>query len=183
MKRCKQCKEPFEPQYNSMQPTCGIPCAILWAKTPEAKHFKAKAIKIETNARKKEAKDKNKPYWEKKLQIEVNYWVRNVRDKGAACISCKTQNPHIQYCAGHFKTRGGHPELRFEPDNIHRQCNKYCNLSLSGNVGPYRVNLIEKIGQDRVDWLEGPHEPKNYTIPDLKDMIKHYRKLNKEAGI
>jgi len=44
----------------------------------------------------------------------------------------------------------------------------------------YRIRLIEKIGQDQVDWLEGPHEPKRYTRDDLQSLKAKYRKMARE---
>ena len=29
---------------------------------------------------------------------------------------------------------------------------------------------VKRIGKDRVEWLEGPHDPKKYTIEDAKDI-------------
>jgi len=40
--------------------------------------------------------------------------------------------------------------------------------------------LIEKIGLERVEWLEGPHEPKKYTIDELKGIRDLYRRKLKE---
>jgi hypothetical protein len=53
-------------------------------------------------------------------------------------------------------------------------------MAKSGNLGPYRIELIKRIGQEKVDWLEGPHEPKRYTIDDLKAIKAHYRALTRE---
>tara|TARA_R110000782_G_scaffold189054_2_gene279034 strand:+ start:234 stop:413 length:180 start_codon:yes stop_codon:yes gene_type:complete len=53
-------------------------------------------------------------------------------------------------------------------------------MGLSGNVKLYRIGLIKKIGLAEVEKLEGPHEPKKYTIDDLKELIVHYRQLNRE---
>ena len=53
-------------------------------------------------------------------------------------------------------------------------------MAKSGNLGPYRMELIKRIGQEKVDWLEGPHEPKRYTIDDLKAIKAHYRALARE---
>jgi hypothetical protein len=44
----------------------------------------------------------------------------------------------------------------------------------------YRENLIAKIGLERVEWLEGPHEPKRYRIEDLKEIRDTYRLKLKE---
>jgi hypothetical protein len=78
----------------------------------------------------------------------VHKWVRNRDEDG--CISCGSYN-EIQ--AGHFYSAGHHNNLRFEPDNIWRQCKK-CNYFLSGNLNDYLKNLIKKIGIERVERLD-----------------------------
>ncbi|MNN92311.1 Bacteriophage Lambda NinG protein [compost metagenome] len=32
----------------------------------------------------------------------------------------------------------------------------------------YRIELVKRIGTERVEWLEGPHQAQRYTIEDLK---------------
>jgi len=103
-----------------------------------------------------------------------------MRDAGLPCISCGTTKPNIQYCAGHYLTRGGHPELRFHEKNVHKQCNQYCNLQLSGNISKYRINLVEKIGLSEVEKLEGKHEAKHYTIDEIQAIKVKYRNKTKE---
>ena len=39
----------------------------------------------------------------------------------------------------------------------------------------YRVNLIERIGLDRVEWLEGPHAPLKMTAEALRALRDEYR--------
>jgi hypothetical protein len=111
-------------------------------------------------------------------QRAFNAWIRQ-RDAGQPCISCGT-TADVQYCAGHYRTTAAAPELRFEPLNVHLQCNRNCNMGKSGNLLGYRPKLIQKIGLAAVEWLEGPHEPKKYTIDDLKALTAHYRALTKE---
>tara|TARA_R110000796_G_scaffold112182_5_gene223691 strand:+ start:2118 stop:2660 length:543 start_codon:yes stop_codon:yes gene_type:complete len=178
-KICKQCRKKFEPVYNSMQKCCSIQCAIDWAQTSDSKHYVDKIKKIELNKDKKKLKEKDKSYWTKKAQIEFNKFIR-LRDKGEPCISCQNPNPK-KTNAGHYKSVGGHGELRFEESNCHLQC-EHCNTFKSGNIALYRPNLIEKIGLERVLWLEGPHDRKKYTIDDLKGIIKHYRTKVKELS-
>jgi len=174
-KRCRnqECKILFEPTYNTLQPCCSIKCAIIWGKTDASKVHVKKAIRADTRERKKAFRAKDKPWWTKKAQVVFNKWIRE-RDKDQPCISCGTRLD-VQYCAGHYKSRGAFPELRFEPKNVFKQCNKNCNLSLSGNIAEYRRGLILRVGQDVVDWLEGPHERKHYTIDDLKEIIERYK--------
>jgi hypothetical protein len=173
-KKCKVCKKD---NANPMQQVCSVPCSIEWAKTDNAKAYKEKAVRSETRQRKKKFIDKDKPYWIKKTQIEFNKFIR-LRDKDERCVSCRRHHDG-QYHAGHYKSVGSSPELRFEEDNCHKQCS-VCNNYRSGHIERYRVAIIRKLGLERVLWLEGPHKPKKYTIDELKDLIQHYRKLNKE---
>jgi hypothetical protein len=155
------------------QAVCSPACAIIDA--PKNQDRARKAIQQEDRKSLREAKEriKTKGQYMREAQTEFNAWVR-ARDAGLPCVSCGT-TADIQYAAGHFRSAGGHPELRFEPLNVHLQCNRNCNMAKSGNLGPYRVELIKRIGQDKVDWLEGPHEPKRYTVEDLKAIKAEYR--------
>ncbi|STY61393.1 Bacteriophage Lambda NinG protein [Mannheimia haemolytica] len=81
---------------------------------------------------------------------------------------------------GIIKTVGGNPELRFNEDNVNRQCS-VCNNHKSGNIVNYRINLIEKIGLERVEFLERKdHPPLKLTIEQIKDLIKVYKAKCKE---
>ena len=62
--------------------------------------------------------------------------------------------------------------------NVHKQCQP-CNTHLHGNLVLYRVNLIQKIGLDRVEWLEGPHEPLKLTVEAIKALRDEYRAKTK----
>lgn len=44
----------------------------------------------------------------------------------------------------------------------------------------YRRHLIEKIGLEKVEWLEGPHEAKHYSIDEIKQLIATYKAKCKE---
>ena len=177
-KKCKECRKLFQP-LSSFHPCCSVPCAIEWAKTKECKAYHSDNEKKEARKARKEYNEGKKSYWVGKLQIEFNKFIRN-RDKRLPCISCgktRIQTAKMQgsnFHAGHFKTRGARPELRFDESNCHKQC-AHCNVHLSGNLAEYRKNLIKKIGLDEVLRIEGPNEAKNYTIPDLKEMITYYK--------
>lgn len=80
--------------------------------------------------------------------------------------------------AGHYKSIGAHPELRFNEFNVNKQSMKD-NAWLSGNIEGYRKGLIEKYGVKVVEWLEGPHEPKKYTLDELKEIQQIYREKKK----
>ncbi len=113
----------------------------------------------------------------KEAQSSFNKFIR-VRDAAQPCISCQRHHDG-QYHAGHYLTTGARPELRFCEENVHKQCAP-CNNHLSGNLVLYRKNLILKIGQDKVDWLEGFHEAKHYTIEDLKAIKAKYTAMARE---
>jgi hypothetical protein len=53
-------------------------------------------------------------------------------------------------------------------------------MGKSGNLLGYRPRLLEKIGMEKLEWLEGPHAPKKYTIDELKALTAHYRALTRE---
>jgi hypothetical protein len=116
------------------------------------------------------------------LQAAFNEWVR-LRDATQPCISCGTYQG--EWHAGHYRSVGSEPALRLEPDNCHRQCAR-CNVYMNGNLAAYRVNLIEKIGLERVEWLESSHEPKKYPIAEILEMKAFYRaevrRLKREAA-
>ena len=164
-KKCKACPEYFKP-FSSTQVACSMPCALTLANESAAK---------ERRAEYKAARERLKTRGDylKECQQAFNAWIRE-RDYANPCISCGTTKP-VQYCAGHYLTVGAHPELRFHPDNVHKQCNKSCNLEKSGNIVEYRKGLLAKIGPERLDWLEGKHEPVKYTIDEIKEMTKQFR--------
>jgi len=51
---------------------------------------------------------------------------------------------------------------------------------MSGNIVEYRINLKEKIGAEKLAWLEGPHEPKKYTIEQIIEIKRLYRELTRK---
>jgi len=157
-----------------MQTTCSFECSIEYAKTNKAKREYEKKQKQHINKLKQKSKSQNKSIQLKLAEKEVNRYVR-LRDKYKPCISCETTNQSIQYHAGHFKPVGNNQQLRFNTTNIHKQCAR-CNNHLSGNLVPYRENLIKKIGIDKVEALESDHTTKKYTIEYLHRTIKVFRK-------
>lgn len=154
----------------------------------KAKQSQAKQDKADKKAA-RELKKNDRRYQFRLTKSKIQHWVNHIRDAGRPCISCGNENPNIQYCGGHCKTAGGHPELALDTRNIHKQCNQYCNLRLSGNISGnkttkgYTVGLIERYGQDYVDWLDSYHEPKNYTCEQLIETRAFYSKLIRENNL
>lgn len=152
-----------------LQICCSVKCAI------ENERLK----KIRKQQRRERKALKSRGDWMKEAQSAFNKFIR-ARDAGQPCISCQREHEG-QWHAGHYRTVGANPELRFHEDNCHKQCS-VCNNHLSGNLINYRINLVEKIGVDAVEILEGPHEPKKYTIDDLKKIKQTYKRKTKEMG-
>ena len=149
---------------------CSPVCALKLVQQKNEKAYDKETKRLKESI-------KTRADWLNGAQTAFNAYIR-LRDRNEPCISCGTTKP-VQYCAGHYFTRGGHPELRFSEQNVHKQCNKNCNLELSGNIAAYRVNLIKKIGVEAMDWLEGPHALQNLTIEDAKEIKQYYRDKTK----
>ena len=175
-KKCKCCGVTFTPR-STTQIACDWQCAKTIAEKAREKR-EASAKKIERKAI-KEAKErlKTRRDWLKEAQQAVNDYVRE-RDKNLPCISCGRHHQG-QWHAGHYLSRGAHPELALNPLNIHKQCAP-CNNHLSGNQVKYRAGLIERCGAEMVEWLEGKHEPARHTIEELKAIRDHFRAETKE---
>lgn len=120
----------------------------------------------------------------REAQAAVNEYVR-LRDAHLPCISCDSMPNDSdlmtgsRWDAGHYRSVGACPELRFEPLNIHRQCVK-CNRNLSGNSVEYRIRLVLRIGAETVAWLEEPHQPRKYTVEEIKTIKAEYRAKTRE---
>ena len=173
----RTCRAPFVPT-QSFQSWCSPECGVQIARDKQQKERTALA-KIERKAI-REAKERIKPRSEhaREAQAAFNAWVRE-RDADQPCISCGRHHQG-QYHAGHYRSVGSSPALRFEPLNVWKQCQP-CNNHLSGNAIEYRIELIRRIGLDKVEWLEGVHEPKRYTIPELQAIKSEYRKKLRES--
>jgi hypothetical protein len=175
------CGKKFTPVSGAIgQKVCTWQCGLAIAGQPE--NQKKARVAIEQRERREvraqKRKVKSRAEYMQEAQDAFNAWIRE-RDSGQPCISCDT-TADVQYCAGHYRTVGACPELRFEPLNVHRQCNRNCNMGRSGNIVEYRIRLVKKIGAEAVAWLEGPHKPKKYTIDDLQQIKAKYRALTRE---
>ncbi|HEX8595393.1 MAG TPA: recombination protein NinG [Pseudomonas sp.] len=159
------------------QKVCGWTCGLAIAPANQDRARKAIDQRERRDIKVRKEKLKSRAEHLKDTQRAFNAWIRE-RDIGLPCVSCGRHH-NGQWQAGHFKSVGGHPELRFEPLNVWRQCAP-CNTHKSGDLLNYRVELIKRIGVEKVEWLEGPHEPKRYTIEELKAMTASYRAMTRE---
>lgn len=177
-KKCRvaTCRASFVPSRMG-QAVCSPACAMIDAPRHEPKARKALAEIGRKELRAAKVKIKTRAQHMKEAQTAFNAWIRE-RDAGLPCVSCGRHH-NGQWHAGHYRTVGGSPELRFEPLNVWRQCAP-CNNHKSGDIVNYRLELVRRIGADKVDWLEGPHEPQRYTIEQLQAIKAEYRAKTRE---
>lgn len=186
-RKCKICGEWFHPAYDNVRwcsPEHGTILAIE-LRTREKVKALARKIKAQKEAEKAERRrqaERRKAvrplsWFIRQAQQAFNAFIR-YRDRDLPCISCGRYHEG-QYHAGHFRTTGAHPELRFDEDNCHKQCAP-CNNHLSGNLTTYRPALIARIGQARFDALMGPHEIPKWTRDDYIRIRDEYRRKLRE---
>lgn len=175
-KACKSCRQKFVPS-RPMQTACTPACAIAMAERKRQKQAQQEEARKRKEARQRLERIKTRAQWMKEAQAAFNAFIR-ARDADRPCISCGRYH-NGQYHAGHYLSVGSSPAMRFEELNVWKQCAP-CNNHLSGNAVLYRRALVELIGPEKVEWLEGPHEPKKYTIDDLKAIKAEYIMKRKE---
>ncbi len=169
MTNCSVCAAPFSPQLMG-QVVCGVRCA---QRTPVIARNTLKAERKETKKRIEAIKPRAK--WLAEAQQAFNAWIR-LRDEKLGCISCGATTGKMN--AGHYLSVGARPELRFDPQNVSKQCER-CNTYLHGNLIAYRAELIRRQGQGAVDRLEGHHGPLKLSVDELRAIRDDYRAKTK----
>ncbi len=184
MRRCLQCRQRFEPRVNTLQGLCSPACALEWVKS---KPDRAEALRKRAAAKeRREYKVDNETASEAraKAQKAFNAWVR-ARDAEMPCISCgryDLSDPLTggAWDAGHYRTVAACPQLRFEPDNCHKQC-KRCNQYFAQSV-EHKAGVMARIGLDRFEWIEGPHPLPHWTRDDYREIAERFRSLTREIS-
>lgn len=188
LKRCKApgCGQRFLPQ-KPWQILCtdSVDCAVAWAGAEAAKKTAAELRRLEREARKERAADKLKlkalepiRKFEKRAEKAVNRYVR-ARDFHLGCISCdKPADWNGQWHASHYRSVGAASAVRFNLWNIHRGC-WICNKLYSGRIDAYTPNIIERIGQDKVDWLKSQNQRTDY---DREYLTRLASVMNRKAS-
>jgi len=178
-KKCRHCKE-----FSLVETGVTVPLGFFCGKDHALEHQQAKAMVSVSKARvkakalaKKDIRQRKQAaktlgQLHKEAQPEFNRFIR-LRDRGQPCISCQKHTDR-QIHAGHYLSVGSSPELRYLETNVNAQCS-ICNNHLSGNGIHYRINLINKIGVEGVELLEGPHKPAKYTREDILAIKAKYK--------
>lgn len=186
VKRCKVCRQPFEPR-QPMAVVCSLECAKSLAASIRGKAEKQEAIKQRKLDRERKGKLKTRRDWEKEAQVAFNAYIR-ARDADKPCVCCglplSAGAVGGGYDCGHYRSTGSAPHMRFIEDNAHGQ-RKQCNRWGAGRAVDYRLGLIERIGLARVEAIEVDQTPRKYTADELKAIRDKYRakarKLKREA--
>jgi hypothetical protein len=175
-KQCPMCQRMFIP-LRPMQAVCGPVCAgkkVRADKKAEAQNIKARKEAI-----------KSRTEWEQECKSIVQKIAR-LRDRHDGCISCHMgANYGGQWHGSHFRPAGNHTAVELHLWNIHKSCAQ-CNKYKGGNIAGYRPRLIEKIGLDRVEWLEAQNQvvkrPIEYLQRFKRVMGKRLRRMEKRIS-
>ena len=113
----------------------------------------------------------------KDAESVFNKWVRSRALNGEewfTCINCGLPKHKDELNAGHLIPVSKSSFLRFHSDNVWGEC-QGCNAYDLAKV-KYTINLINKIGKDRVEWLtENRNAGHKWDRSALTDIIEKYK--------
>lgn len=176
MSRCQICREEFERKSMS-QKTCGHEIC-------NNEHRRQQVIIKAAKAERKQIKQrlefmKGERTLAKEAQAAFNAYIR-YRDisAGRTCICCgkpfEPNRPGGSVDAGHYLSRGSHPNLAFVELNVHAQ-RKNCNRPGGTTAAAFRIGMIKRIGLDAVEALEADTVPRRYRADDYRRIRDEYR--------
>lgn len=181
---CPHCRTKLH-GHHRIHPDCIEPWAEAQAAKKEREEAKraraaAKVDRAETKRRKEAIK--TIPELTREAQIAFNAFIR-ARDQ-AAGYPCISSGRPLDWSgnavdAGHYRSTGAAPHLRFNEDNCHAQ-SKFDNQWRAGNVVDYRIKLIERIGLERVEALEANNQVRKWTRQELIEIRDKYRAKTNE---
>jgi len=175
-KTCAVCKIQFEKKRMG-QKCCGPECSykkvILDAQ---------KLARIQNRKLKRDCNHRQLSWWhDYRIQNTTAWWFNRYirkRDQDLPCVSCGTVVAGQWHCS-HFRSVGAAGHLRYTPDNAHKSCS-VCNQQESGNIGEYRIALIDKIGLIRVEALENNNQIKRWSLTELEFTRDKFKLMTKE---
>ena len=181
-RKCAHCSAEFRPTFNTTQKVCSPACALAMAPVHQVKARKALVDieRREIKVRKEALKSRGDHMRE--AQQAFNEYIRT-RDQAAGHFCISSGKP-LDWSgnavdAGHYRSVGSAPHLRFDERNCHAQ-SKQDNRFLSGNAVDYRIGLIARIGQEAVDALESDQSVRKYTVDEIKAIKAEYRAKTRE---
>ncbi|MGV8864078.1 MAG: recombination protein NinG [Pseudomonas sp.] len=178
-KTCKNpdCRASFVPQRLG-QAVCNYTCGLAIKEVNQEKARKSLAQVGRADIKVRKEALKSRGDHAKEAQAVINRYVR-LRDAHLGCISCdKPATWRGQWHCSHFRSVGAAAHLRFNLWNMNKSCSQ-CNAHLSGNIMVYRPRLVEKIGAEKVEWLECNQDLVRHEIPYLKRLKAVFTKKAK----
>ena len=182
-KKCsvKTCRASFVPR-QSFQTWCSPDCAVVIARGKQEKKRKAMATIERREIKVRKEKLKTRSDHMREAQQAFNEYIRT-RDQAAGHFCISSGKP-LDWSgnavdAGHYRSVGSAPHLRFDERNCHAQ-SKQDNRFLSGNAVDYRIGLITRIGQQAVDALEADQSVRKYSVEQIKGIKTYYRAKTRE---
>nr|WP_314694203.1 recombination protein NinG [uncultured Pseudomonas sp.] len=182
-KKCRvaTCRASFVPSRMG-QAVCSPACAVIDAPRHEPKARKALADIERKEIKVRKEKLKSRGEHMREAQQAFNEYVRT-RDQAAGHLCISSGKP-LDWSgnavdAGHYRSVGSAPHLRFDERNCHAQ-SKQDNRFLSGNAVDYRIGLIARIGQEAVDALEADQSVRKYSVEQIKGIKTYYRAKTRE---
>lgn len=180
-KKCKVCGTPFH-TILGFRNWCSPVCGSVLAEEKRSKAVKVAAVK----ERKADAIKRETQKTPTQLETECRAIVQKIariRDRDDGCISCHMPaNYGGLWHGSHFRPAGNNAAVQFHLWNIHKSCAQ-CNLFKGGNLSAYRPSLVQKIGTDRVEWLESQTQVVKTSVPYLIRfkvvMSKRLRRIEK----
>jgi hypothetical protein len=172
-KGCEVCLQPFL-VLRLGQKVCGPVCARKFAKIVKAKG--ARELR--------ERKEALKPIGQIEEQCrKIVQAIARLRDRDQGCISCdKPANWDGQWHGSHYRAHGGCSSIQFHLWNINKAC-WICNKLYSGRVDVQKVGIVQRYGQERLDWLDAQPKSRKFTREYLarfkKVMSKRLRRMEK----
>lgn len=181
---CRNSYVPFQP----MQAVCSPRCAMKKVRLAKVEErLSEKAERAETKRRKEAIKPRAK--WLAECQAIVNRYVRILAlSRGQGCFTCGAmpqQKFGGTYDAGHFRSVGSAPQLRYWIPQIKIQCIP-CNRHKGGMALSFRKALVEDHGDEWVDRLESMNHSAKFDVDYLRRfksvMGKKLRRLEKRCS-
>lgn len=167
---------------------CG--CYPKWLYTSnEGKEKLNRAIiqvqkpRIELEKAEAENKERKSLGWKLQNTKNVCHEYIRLRDKNKPCISCDAPwRPDFQ--AGHMYKAELFSTLRFDEKNISGQC-QGCNIFNDGNESGYRVGILNRYGNDHLEYLDKialteKQSDHKWDRAILDEITKYYRGKIKE---
>lgn len=181
---CPHCRKRLEPNER-----IHMACVEPWAEALQAKADRVKARKARELAKLDRALTRQRKAALKTLsQLEgecrdIVQKMARIRDRDQGCISCdKPANWHGQWHGSHYRSHGACSSLQFHLWNISKAC-WICNKIFSGRIDGYKVGIVARHGQERLDWLDSQPTLKRYSRDYLlrfkKVMGKRLRRMEK----